>query len=163
MSAEGTREHVHSVDLPATPEAVFALLHTPSAIRAWWSAARAVVVPKTGGTWAAAWGEDEDDPDYVSTATMSVFDPPRRIVFTDYEYAAKAGPLPFEADFTTEFAVEPIEGGARLTVRQSGFPAGPEADAFYAGCEQGWRDTFDAVARFVEAARSGAAASGETA
>ena len=151
MSTEGVREHVRSVDLNATPEAVFALLHTPSAIRGWWSASRAVVVPKEGGTWAAAWGEDEDDPDYVTSATMSVFDPPRRIVFTDYDYVAKAGPLPFEAEFVTEFSVEPVEGGARLTVRQSGFPAGPEADEFYAGCEVGWRDTLAALAAFVDA------------
>lgn len=153
MSAEGVREHVHAVDLPATPEAVFALLHTPSAIRGWWSAARAVVVPREGGLWAAAWGDDEDDPEYVTTATLSVFDPPRRIVFTDYAYVSKHGPLPFEAEFTTEFTVEPIEGGARLQVRQSGFPAGPEADEFYAGCEQGWRDTFDGVMRYLEARR----------
>ncbi len=148
-SGAAVREHVHEVELPAAPEQVFALLHTPSAIRGWWSAARAVVVPETGGTWAAAWGANEDDPDFVTTATMSVFDPPRRIVFTDYTYLAREGGLPFEADFVTEFTVEAREGGSVLRVRQSGFPAGPEADAFYAGCEQGWADTFEAVARFV--------------
>ena len=67
-----TRRHVHAkIELPASPERVFALLHTPSAIRGWWSAARAIVLAKEGGTWAATWGESEDDPDHVTVASGS--------------------------------------------------------------------------------------------
>ncbi len=54
-----TRKHVHEEVLPASPEEVFALLYTPSAIRHWWSAARAVVLPERGGVRAAAWAERE--------------------------------------------------------------------------------------------------------
>lgn len=57
--------------------------------------------------------------------------------------------LPFEADFTTEFAVEPHDGGSRLTVRQDGFPADAIADAFYEGCERGWRDTLASLAAIL--------------
>src|SRR5262245_61935378 len=84
-----TRKHTHEEVLPAPPERVFALLHTPSAIRSWWGAARAIVLPQEGGIWAAAWGAEEDAPDYVTTATLLVFDPPRRIVFGDYRYLSK--------------------------------------------------------------------------
>lgn len=63
-----TRRHVHEESFPITPEELFALLHTPSAV---------------------------------------------------------------------------------LRVSQDGFPIGPEADAFYAACEQGWRDTFAGIRRFV--------------
>ncbi|MGD8866819.1 MAG: SRPBCC domain-containing protein [Gemmatimonadales bacterium] len=145
-----TRRHVHEEVLPGSPERVFALLHTPSAIRQWWSAATAVVVPEPGGIWAAAWGEDEDAPDYVTTATMRTFDPPQRIVFAEYRYHSKDGPLPFDAEFETEFLVTPHERGAVLRVTQDGFPAGPEADDFYAACEIGWRDTFASIRRYLE-------------
>ncbi len=144
-----TRKHVHEEVFPATPERVFALLHTPSAIRRWWSAARAIVIPERGGLWTATWGDDEDDPDYVSSATIRAFDPPRRLVLGDYRYRAKTGPLPFEADFVTEFLVTPHEDGAMLRVTQDGFPAGPEADDFYAGCEKGWRDTFAGIREYL--------------
>ena len=33
-----TRQHTHEELFPTTPEGLFALLHTPSAIRVWWSA-----------------------------------------------------------------------------------------------------------------------------
>ncbi len=75
-----TRRHIHEEVFPASPERVFALLHTPSAIRGWWGVARAIVVAEEGGVWAAAWGEAEGDPDYNSAATIRVFDPPRRMV-----------------------------------------------------------------------------------
>src|SRR5262245_65723227 len=94
-----TRKHVHCEVFTVTPERLFALLHTPSAIRGWWGAARAIALPQQGGIWAAVWGEAEDDPDYVTAATIREFDPPRRLVLADFQYHARTGPLPFAADF----------------------------------------------------------------
>ncbi len=141
-----TREHAREIELPLEPQAAFELLIRPSAIRAWWSATRVVIVPRQGGVWAAVWGADEDDPDFVTTAKIEVFDPPQRMLLCDYDYLAKTGPLPFDADFRTEFSVRPAgEGRSIVRVVQAGFPAGPEADDFYAGCEVGWRDTLAAL------------------
>ena len=144
-----TRKHVHAEVFPASPERVFALLHTPSAIRRWWSASRAIVLAEPGGTWAAVWGEAEDDPDYITIATLREFQPPRRMVLTDYRYRAKSGPLPFQANFVTTFEVEPHADGATLRVTQDGFPAEACADEFYDGCRQGWSDTFAGIRRFL--------------
>ncbi|MFP3947908.1 MAG: SRPBCC family protein [Longimicrobiales bacterium] len=148
-----TRTHTHEEVFPARPEQVFGLLHTPSAIRAWWGASSAIVQPKAGGIWAATWGEDEDDPEYVTSATLEVFDPPHRMVFSDYRYSARSGPLPFDADFETEFTVEAHPEGAVLRVSQAGFPCTPEGDDFYAACEKGWRDTFGGIRRYLESRR----------
>jgi uncharacterized protein YndB with AHSA1/START domain len=145
-----TRKHTHEEIFASSPEQLFAILHTPSAIRAWWSVARAIVMPQTGGVWAATWGESEDEPDYITTATIKVFEPPQRMVLSDYRYRAKSGPLPFEADFVTEFLVSPHPAGSVLKVTQDGFPAGAEADEFYAGCVKGWRDTFAGIRRYLK-------------
>jgi len=144
-----TRQHVHEEVFPAPVERVFALLHTPSAIRAWWGAARAIVIAREGGLWSAAWGADEDAPDYITTATLRVFDPPRRLAFADYRYFAKTGPLPFRAEFVTEFTVTPHGEGAVLRVVQDGFPCDSAADEFYAACERGWKETFAGIRRFL--------------
>src|SRR5262245_62080354 len=152
--AMATRAHTHEIELAARPEDVFALLVTPSAIRGWWSAARAVVIPRAGGTWAAAWGADEDRPEYVTVASIEVYEPPRRLVLADYRCAPRSGPLPFEADVSTEFTVERAPAGARLRVRQDGFPVDAVADEFYRGCERGWRDTFDGIRRYLASRRS---------
>jgi uncharacterized protein YndB with AHSA1/START domain len=144
-----TRRHVHREVFSATADRLFALLHTPSAIRGWWGAARAVVLPLRGGIWAAAWGDAEDDPDYITAATIRQFDPPRRMVLGDFKYHARSGPLPFTADIVTEFLVQPHPDGALLQVVQDGFPLGPEADAFYAACGEGWINTFAGIRRFL--------------
>ena len=143
-----TRAHVHEEILPATPERVFRLLHTARDIRAWWSASEVVVLPEVGGAWAALWG-DEDAPDYVTTAIIKAFEPPHRIVLADYHYRASSGPLPFTADFVTEFLVAPHPDGATLRVTQAGFPRDSSADAFYTACEMGWSDTFGAIRRHL--------------
>ena len=145
-----TRKHIHEEIFPASAECVFALLHTPSAIRQWWGASRAIALPEPGGTWAAAWGEAEDDPDYIAVATIREFQPPHRMVLSDYRYHAKAGPLPFQAEFVTEFLVSPQAEGASLRVTQDGFPAGSEADEFYAGCKKGWQDTFAGIRQYLD-------------
>jgi uncharacterized protein YndB with AHSA1/START domain len=144
-----TRKHTHEEVFPISPARLFALLHTPSAIRGWWGAARAIVLPQRGGIWAAAWGDSEDDPDYITAATIREFDPPRRLVLVDFRYYAKSGPLPFVADFVTEFAVESRPEGALLRVDQDGFPPSPQADAFYAACGEGWTNTFAGIRRYL--------------
>jgi uncharacterized protein YndB with AHSA1/START domain len=145
-----TREHTVQIELPAPPESVFDALVRPSAIRSWWGASRVMVVPEAGGVWAAAWGDDEDDPQYVTTARMQVFEPPTRIRFADYSYYARTGKLPFDAVMQTEFTVRPAPGGSILRVVQSGFPTDSIADDFYAACGRGWRETLESLRTFLE-------------
>lgn len=147
----GTRRIVHEEPLDRAPADVFAMLVTPSSIRRWWGAHRAVVVARAGGFWAAAWGDREDDPDYASAARIAVYEPPRRLLLADFVYDARDAALPFEAEFQTEFEIEPTGRGCLLRVTQSGFPEAPIADAFYAGCTQGWRDTFRGIRAFLDA------------
>ncbi len=145
-----TRKHIYRIELAAAPEEVFKLLITPSAIRSWWGASRAIVAPRAGGVWAAAWGDDEDIPDYVTVYKIKAIEPPRRLFLADTKYFAKSGPPPFHANLTTEFTVEPTADGSILQVTQDGFPADAFADEFYTACEKGWCDTFNSVKRYLE-------------
>jgi len=145
-----TRTHTHKEHFEAAPEEIFKLLHTPSAIRAWWGAARAIILAVPGGCWSATWGDDEDDPDYVTMATIRDFEPPVRLTLTDYRYTSKFGDLPFEADFVTEFLITSGDNGTTLQVTQAGFPADSVADDYYAACQQGWADTFAGIRRYLE-------------
>ncbi len=148
-----TLTHVHEEVFAAPPERVFALLHTPAAIRRWWGATTAIVIPHAGGLWAATWGESEDDPDYITTATMSVFDPPLRLVLSDYKYRTRKEGMPFQADFMTEFTVSPHSEGATLRVAQHGFPATTEGKTFLAACDTGWRNTFAGIRTYLYQSR----------
>ncbi|MBK9154063.1 MAG: SRPBCC domain-containing protein [Chloracidobacterium sp.] len=145
-----TRSHIHKESFVASADELFDLLVTPSAIRQWWGASSAIVNPCEGGIWTAAWG-GEDDPDYISTATLVDFDPPRRLVMKYGKYYAKTGDLPFEfaEDAVTTFTVEPEVDGASLRVEQTGFPCDPLADEFYAACETGWKNTFEGIRKYV--------------
>lgn len=145
-----SRSQRHEIEIEAAPTTVFRLLHTPSAIRRWWSVSQAIVAPEEGGIWVACWGDSEDDPDFVTLGTITTFDPPKRFALRYDRYYAKSGPLPFKADFAVEFLIEPRQpNGVRLQVVQSGFPAGPEADAFFASVEEGWRRTLEAIKTFA--------------
>jgi uncharacterized protein YndB with AHSA1/START domain len=145
-----TRFHRISRYFRQPPAIVFRALITPSQIRGWWSVRRAIVIPKTGGIWAATWGDNEDSPDYVSSATIKVFEPNRNLVLGDYQYISPDGGLPFEANFETTFEVRPKKEGTELTVTQTGFPVDPIADEYYAACETGWSQSLDALERFLD-------------
>ena len=149
-----TRKHVHKEEFPVTAGEMFEILIKPSAICVWWQASRAIVLAEKDGIWAGSWGEDQDDPDYISTFTIKEYEPPRRILFTDAKYFSKDGGLPFDADITAEFIVEPTDEGCSLTVVQDGFPADQSADEFYSACEVGWTDTFKGIRNFLQSAES---------
>lgn len=142
-----TRSVIHEEVFEASQEAVFTMLITPSAIRQWWGASRAIVLAREGGTWAAAWGDLEDEPDYMTVARIRNYDPPNRMEQSDYRYYAKSGPLPFEASFKTSFTCTQVDGGTLLRVEQHGFPV--DHDEFYQGCVKGWKDTFEGIRRYL--------------
>lgn len=146
-----TRRHIHEEEFDVSPEQAFEILITPSAIRGWWGASKAIVLPQKGGHWAAAWG-DEDEPDYISIFEIAEYDPPHRIVMNNGKYFAKAGPLPFEfaADASTTFTVDPNGDGSVLRVEQNGFPVDSIADEFYTACDIGWKNTFAGIRQFLE-------------
>lgn len=54
-----TRNHTLKIELPVEPDAAFDLLITPSAIRPWWGASGAIILPEQGGTWAGWWVLDK--------------------------------------------------------------------------------------------------------
>ena len=147
-----TRSHTHEESFDVSPEQMFELLITPSAISGWWGASTVIVSPSPNGVWAAAWG-DEDDPDYVTTATLAEVDAPRKLVLEYEGYYSKAGDLPFEFanHASTTFTIEQ-EGtsGCRLQVEQTGFPSDQVADEFYEACETGWQKTFEGIRSYLE-------------
>jgi uncharacterized protein YndB with AHSA1/START domain len=149
------REITRELELSLPPEAAFSLLHTPSAICDWWSAARVIVVPRPGGLWVAAWGADEDAPDYITAARILIWEPPLRLRLGAFEYYTADGDgLPFDAPLETEFALRPRPGGSVLRVVQTGFPDDAVADAFVEACQRGWDATLAGIRRFVTAAEA---------
>jgi uncharacterized protein YndB with AHSA1/START domain len=144
-----TRSHIHEESFEIAPDEMFSLLITPSAIRGWWGASSAIVLPKTDGFWAAMWGAEEDAPDYISAFTIKEFEPPRRMLLTDGKYFAKAGQPGFELDLTTEFVIERRMTGCLLRVVQNGFPVHEIADDFYNACEVGWTNTFAGIRKYL--------------
>lgn len=146
-----TRKHTHEEFFDVGPAEMFDILVTPSAIRKWWGASASIVVPKKGGVWAAAWG-DEDDPDYASSAILTEFDPPQGLTMKYGEYFAKNGPLPFKFadDAVTIFSITPVEGGSILRVEQTGFPTDKIVDDFYSACQIGWKNTFEGIRNYLK-------------
>ena len=132
--------------LATSPEKVFAALHTPRAICQWWSATQAIVVAKAGGFYHVIWG-DKNDPTYYSGAKITAFSSPHSMVLADYQYYAKDGKTPIDADFVVTFEVHPHPEGALLRIVHDGFPPGSED--FFTACVQGWADTCAGIQRYL--------------
>ncbi len=140
------RTLVHEAVISSPPELLFQALHTPRAIRAWWGATAAIVLARPGGYCVISWGE-ENDPSYLSAGRITEFNPPHRMVLSEYLYYAKDGNMPADADFVISFEVSPHGDGAVLKIVQDGFPEG--SDEFYDQCVQGWADTCNGIKHFL--------------
>ena len=113
-----------SVVLPATPEQVYtAWLSTEK--HSAFTGSPAAVDAKVGGAFTAWDG-------YIGGMTLAL-EPYRRIV-----QAWRTTEFPDDApDSRLEILIEPVEGGARLTLDHTGIPAG-QADEY----RQGWEDFY---------------------
>ena len=149
----GTRSmntHATSIDLTCPVYEAFKALVTPSSIRTWWGASRAIVVPGEGGIWAASWGE-EDLPDFVNAFTISRYEEPGLLQLTQFRYLDKKNPTPeFTFNMNIRFELSTTSNGCLLTISQSGFPDTAEGYEFLKGCELGWKQTLNQLKQFLE-------------
>lgn len=143
-----TRSQSHEIDLQAAPEAVFKTIMTPKAIRGAWGSLRAVVMD-LDGRWVVAWGERENNPDYVSGATIKAFEAPRRL-FLAFEYCrGKAGALTIGNAMTAEFTIQKMGGGCRLRVTHTGIPTDGIGNAYFESAKNGWMAALQGIKQLV--------------
>jgi uncharacterized protein YndB with AHSA1/START domain len=144
-----TRSQWHEIELPAAPVAVFNLLITPKAIRGRWGSVSAIAT-EMDGLWVIAWGERENDPNYVAGARIRAFESPRRVALA-FEYCrAKSGTLPYGAGMSAEFTIQKSQAGAVLRVTHSGIPQGPDTDAYFNSAGEGWRAVLQGIALVLQ-------------
>lgn len=139
-----------SENFACTPQELFDALHTPSALRSWWNADRVIIIPRKNGMYAAAWGEDEDDPEYVSSGIYGVYDPPYKSILVDFRYYAKSDPADFEDLMSVTYEITSRNSEAHLQLTHAGFPEDAEADAYFEACTQGWVTSLKSLKTYVE-------------
>ena len=126
-----------SVEIAASPERVFRAL-TSEEITQWWVRPGVFDTRKwsadvrVGGRWEAT-GVGKDGP-YGLEGEFLEIDPPQRLVHTWHPVGA-----PVAAMSTVTYMLEPIEGGTRITLRQSGITS----RASGLGICLGWETSFE--------------------
>lgn len=131
-----------------SPERMFEILTTPSAIRSWWGASTALVDARAGGSWVTAWGEGENDSEYVNFFQILEFEPPSRILLGGGKYTSGAN-WPITTNITTELIIEPQPSGCVLRIIQDSSPADPLLDDYFDACVAGWQNSFEGIRNYV--------------
>ena len=123
----GRRSVEAEVEVPGTPEEVWAAIATGPGISSWF--VPSTVEEREGGTATANFG-----PGMESAGTIKIWDPPNRYVFETTE-----GPGPI----ATEWIVEARAGGTCVVrVVHSWFASGDDWDHEFEGHAHGWRSFF---------------------
>jgi uncharacterized protein YndB with AHSA1/START domain len=131
-----TRSQWHEIELPVSPAALFNLLLAPKAIRGRWNNIAAVVT-EVDGAWVIAWGQRENDPDYVSGARIKSFQAPQRVTLA-FDYSrARSGLLSFANGMAVELTIQAKGASSLLRVTHTGLPAAD--DDYFNACADGWR------------------------
>jgi len=138
-----------TVEVPASPERVFDLLASAQ-VTEWW--VRPGVFDtrewtgdvRVGGRWQASGiGGGKR---YTLEGEFLAVEPPTKLVHTWHPAGAPGAPS------TATYLVEPVDGGTRITLRQSGFSS---RDVCVATCI-GWETSFRRLAEYVETNDRGA-------
>src|SRR5687767_13718470 len=138
------RRQVIEEPFGVSPDRMFKILVSPSAIRSWWGASTCIVDPKKGGSWVAAWGENERDSDNINSYSILEFEPPIRMLLGSSKYFGGSN-WPIKTSMTTEFIIEPGPAGCNLRIVQELSPADPLLDDFFDDCVLGWQSRLDSI------------------
>ena len=145
------REITQTIEIDQVPDIIFAALLNPSAIIEWWQANTAIVVKENNGIYAVSWGENIDDPDFVTTSMIRDLVPQKSFSLEYLSYVAKTGGLPFEAKMNVHFIITPEnKSSSILEISQTGFPDDPIADEYIKGCKAGWNQVLGNIKEYCE-------------
>ena len=147
MSRE-TRREVLAEPFGVTPERMFEVLTSPSAIRSWWGATSVVIDARKGGSWVTGWGEGDKENDYVNSFVIVEYDPPRRMLLGSGKYYTGTN-WPIKTNMTTEFLIEPQPEGCILKIVQELDPPDALLDDYFDACVAGWQNSFEGIRNYL--------------
>ena len=146
-----SREVTQKIEITQEQESIFNALLSPTAIAQWWGAQSAIITKENNGIYAVSWGDNLDDPEFVTVSFIRDYAPPHGLSLEYFSYVAKSGKLPFKAKMTVHFAINPIDTSTcELEVKQKGIPNEPIADDYYNGCKIGWDQVLTNLKTFCE-------------
>lgn len=128
-----------TIEVPGTPEQVWATIATANGISSWMLPTE--LEEREGGRVVFHMGEDVSSP-----GTVTAWDPPRRLVYAEPEWAALAGQDPSTVTpLVSEFLVEATSGGTCVVrVVSSAFGSGADWEQeFIQEMGQGWAPMFE--------------------
>jgi uncharacterized protein YndB with AHSA1/START domain len=131
-----------------TPERMFEVLTTPSAIRSWWGASSVVIDPLKGGSWVTAAGDGDRNAEYINSFEILEFDPPTRMLLGSGKYFT-GNNWPIQTNITTELIVEPQPAGCILRIVQESSPADPLLNDYFDACVAGWQNSFQGIRNYL--------------
>lgn len=132
-------------ELPGTPQQVWDAIATANGISSWMLPTD--LEEREGGALLIHMGED-----FASPGTVTGWDPPRRFVYSEPEWAALAGRPDAEVTpLVTEFLIEARSGGTCvLRVVSSGFGTGADWEReFFADMQRNWAPSFDTLRLYL--------------
>jgi uncharacterized protein YndB with AHSA1/START domain len=140
-----------SVEIAAPPERVFRALVSKE-VCGWWGRPDVFDTRewtgdvRVGGRWRAS-GMDTERP-YVIEGEFLEIDPPRKLVHTWHSVGAPSAPT------TVTYALEPLDGATRITLRHSGFAAPFVAPGMCMNTCIGWETSFERLAELLAVGRA---------
>lgn len=146
-----SREISKNIKIRQAPEKIYRSLVTPSSITNWWKAKSAIVIEETEGLYVICWGNNIDDPDFITVSKIVELIPGKKLRLEYLSYKAKLGKLPFDSKMNVQFEINKIDSMAsELEVKQSGIPIEEIADDYYNGCDSGWESVLINIKTFCE-------------
>ncbi len=127
------------------PERVWAALTNPAELSRWFGESAEVDL-RPGGAMHLGFGADGD-----ANCVIQVVEPPTRFAFRWEAEGSAALNLPEPPMTLVEFFLEPIPGGTRLRLVESGFAALPESirDTAHDGNIGGWQHELDQLVAYL--------------
>ncbi|PYS98418.1 MAG: hypothetical protein DMF63_16170 [Acidobacteria bacterium] len=143
-----TRRQTLEEPFGVTPERMFEVLTTPSAVRSWWGATSVVIDARKGGSFVAATSDGESKAEFINSFEILEYEPPSRLILGGGKYYAGAN-WPIRTDITTEFLIEPQPSGCYLQIVIELAPADPLLDDFFDACVAGWQNSFQGIRNHI--------------
>lgn len=138
-----------TITIMSSPEAVMTAFTDIDKLRHWWGVDRSLISKHVGGLYCLAWHVNDHGIGFITSGTISEYDPGSHLVITNIVYMNPE--RPFLGPMTLSIRVVQSGHATQVHLIQSGYQDGDDWDWYYNAVQQAWPAVLQKLKEYLEA------------
>ena len=137
-----------AIEIKASPKKILTAFLDAESLKKWWGVERCLIEPFPGGVYTLAWNISESGFGFISSGTITKYNPKRSLTIKNFVYLNPSKPM--FGPMRLRIRVKKESDHSLITLIQDGYKEGPLWDWYYNAVQNAWPQVLESLKSYLE-------------